>query len=174
MKVPPKVQARYLRKEAADLRQQAHRSSFDDRRLAWLESEAKRMEEIVAKDRDSMSIGAGKVPKVALRLAVGLFHGTVRKAEDMRADLEASPHAHIRDLHRILLDVAGKVRNRWQSLRILEVGEFLLWVADKDTAYQDQFAALLAQVQGMPKVEAKPPEAWFVNLVVDEPGWTRE
>ena len=122
-----------------------------------------------------MTILDGRVPKVALRAGLALLHRAVRSRGDMRADLERSPHRHTRVVHSILVEIAGQVRNRWQSLAILEVGEFLLWIADKDTAYQDQFVAFLHRIRTAPDLvlEPKPPEAWFINLVVDEPGWTK-
>ena len=156
----------------AEPKQRPELQAFLDRRLAFFRSELERIKKLQANGERFLDIEEGRPFKAGISAALLLFHATIRDREAIRADLAASPRSFIRQIHAALVSVSDDLKNHHQARLIRDVGEALLWVVDKDSAYQDPFEAFLARLQEQPlMVSNLPPSVWWMNLVVRLEEW---
>lgn len=120
-----------------------------------------------------MDIMLGEKPKKYIRLAVWMLRKKIGKSAEgyaIHEDMKICPNKAIRFLFMIFNKTALNVKEDYQRNTVRELGELALWIAYKDTGYNDIFFWTLDQIlqnADWLREEIKPyvkdPEKWYVN-----------
>ena len=119
-----------------------------------------------------MDIYQSHMHKKTIRAAVWLLRkklGKTAEADAIHSDLTNCGNAVIQLIVGLLNDAGDEVTEKYQKNTIKQLGELLVWIVYKDTAYRDPLFWMIYQIGNEQVKEAvrpyvKEPEDWYVNL----------
>lgn len=106
--------------------------------------------------------------KAAIRAVMWGFHKALRGPEELARDLVATPDVVARVLNEVLEEAASRIEREHQARMVREVGQLLIWILSRDTAYRDvRDWALREALQRLGAARLPParePQDWYINV----------
>jgi hypothetical protein len=121
---------------------------------------------------ETMDIYQSHEHKKTLRAATWLLRkklGKTAEADAIHSDLTHCGNAAVQLIVELLNNASDEITELYQKNTVKQLGELLIWIIYKDTAYRDPLFWMLYQlgndtVKDLVRPYVKEPEDWYVNL----------
>ena len=119
-----------------------------------------------------MDIYQSHIHKKTIRAATWLLRkklGKTAEVDAIHSDLTCCGNAAVQLIVGLLNDASNEMKAPYQKKTVKQLGELLVWIVYKDTAYRDPLFWMLyqignKQIQDAVRPYVKEPEDWYVNL----------